>query len=95
MKLSPSVEALLIDAKGIGGLCPDEHDIKVAEIMENWREMDSVDLGILGVPFDTSVMYRPGCRFGPESIRNGLVFSNIYEPGLDCNLAGLKVCVNI
>ena len=80
----------MIDAKGIGGLCPDEHDIKVAEIMENWREMDSVDLGILGV-LDTSVMYRPGCRFGQRVIE--MVWCQIYTARIRCNLAGLKITV--
>lgn len=27
------------------------------------------DIGILGVPFDTAVSYRPGARFGPKAIR--------------------------
>ena len=27
------------------------------------------ELGIMGVPFDGSVSYRPGCRFGPSRIR--------------------------
>ncbi|CZR66872.1 related to agmatinase [Phialocephala subalpina] len=27
------------------------------------------DIGILGVPFDTAVSYRPGARFGPRAIR--------------------------
>ncbi len=92
MKLSLDAQKYLFDAKGIGTLCPDDADIKLAEIMKDWRTMDKVDVGIIGTPFDTSVMYRPGCRFGPESIRsNGLIFSNIYEPGLDCDLNGLQI----
>ena len=27
------------------------------------------DIGIIGVPFDTAVSYRPGARFGPRAIR--------------------------
>jgi agmatinase len=27
------------------------------------------DLAVIGVPFDTSVAYRPGARFGPRAIR--------------------------
>lgn len=27
------------------------------------------DIGVLGVPFDTAVSYRPGARFGPRAIR--------------------------
>ncbi|KAF9451405.1 Arginase/deacetylase [Macrolepiota fuliginosa MF-IS2] len=29
------------------------------------------DIGILGMPFDTAVTYRPGARFGPYAIRSG------------------------
>nr|POE58675.1 guanidinobutyrase [Quercus suber] len=29
----------------------------------------SFDIGIIGVPFDTAVTYRPGARFGPRAIR--------------------------
>jgi agmatinase len=29
------------------------------------------DIAILGMPFDTSVTYRPGARFGPYAIRSG------------------------
>ena len=27
------------------------------------------DIGVIGVPFDTAVSYRPGARFGPRAIR--------------------------
>lgn len=32
------------------------------------RELD-FDIGIIGVPFDTAVTFRPGARFGPQAIR--------------------------
>ncbi|KAI0752930.1 Arginase/deacetylase [Daedaleopsis nitida] len=31
----------------------------------------SFDIGLLGMPFDTGVSYRPGARFGPYAIRSG------------------------
>jgi agmatinase len=30
-----------------------------------------VDVGVVGVPFDTATSYRSGARFGPEAIRSG------------------------
>lgn len=30
---------------------------------------EKYDIGIIGVPYDTSVSYRPGARFGPRAIR--------------------------
>jgi agmatinase len=32
-------------------------------------EVDNIDVGILGVPFDSGVSYRPGARFGPSAVR--------------------------
>ena len=33
------------------------------------RELEHVDVAILGVPFDSGVSYRSGTRFGPRKIR--------------------------
>ncbi|MEL6127787.1 MAG: agmatinase [Pseudomonadota bacterium] len=33
------------------------------------RDLDGVDVAIVGVPFDTSVTNRPGTRFGPRAVR--------------------------
>ncbi|AAS53419.2 AFR048Wp [Eremothecium gossypii ATCC 10895] len=41
------------------------------------------DIGILGMPFDMSVTYRPGARFGPEAIRRGSqrqIRAHAYSP---------------
>ena len=34
------------------------------------RELDGVDIAIMGVPFDSGVTNRPGARLGPRAIRN-------------------------
>ena len=33
------------------------------------RDVESCDVAIVGVPFDSGTSYRPGARFGPQSIR--------------------------
>jgi agmatinase len=33
------------------------------------EDVDHVDVGVLGVPFDSGVSYRPGARFGPSAVR--------------------------
>ncbi len=38
---------------------------QIANPEENWHS----DVGVLGVPFDTAVGFRPGARFAPRSIR--------------------------
>ncbi|NBF40654.1 MAG: agmatinase [Spirochaetes bacterium] len=87
MKLSKDVESLLLDASKPGSFVPDEYDVGLADIMVDWRTAESADIGILGIPFDTAVSGRRGCRFGPESVRNALVFSDVYEPGIDVDLS--------
>jgi agmatinase/guanidinopropionase len=40
------------------------------------RELDGIDIAIVGVPFDSGTSYRSGARFGPRKIREAanLVF---------------------
>lgn len=33
------------------------------------RDLSDVDVAVTGIPFDTSVTFRPGCRLGPQAIR--------------------------
>lgn len=47
-----------------------------------------LDIAIVGFPFDTSVSYRPGARFGPQGIRVGsrrLRRLNGWDPSWDIN----------
>ncbi|KAH8769773.1 arginase family-domain-containing protein [Hyaloscypha finlandica] len=37
------------------------------------------DIGIIGVPFDTAVSYRPGARFGPRAIRAASARQNSFR----------------
>ncbi|GAA3475915.1 agmatinase [Streptomyces yanii] len=45
-------------------------------------EVGDLDIGILGVPFDGGVTYRPGARFGPAHIRNSSHLLRPYNPDL-------------
>lgn len=33
------------------------------------RDLTGVDLAVTGIPFDSAVTFRPGCRLGPQAIR--------------------------
>jgi agmatinase len=46
---------------------------------------------IFGVPFDSTHSYKPGCRFGPEAIRDSFNNIEIFHPNLQVDLE----CVNI
>ncbi len=34
------------------------------------RDLSNADVAVIGLPLDTSTMYRPGARFGPRAIRD-------------------------
>jgi agmatinase len=46
-------------------------------------EVERADVGILGVPFDAGVTYRPGARFGPAAVRQASRLLRGYHPALD------------
>ncbi|NLA34199.1 MAG: agmatinase [Actinobacteria bacterium] len=46
------------------------------------RELDGVDLAVVGIPFDNAVTNRPGARFGPRAIREASTLSAEFPSGL-------------
>ena len=41
---------------------------------------------IFGVPFDSTHSYKPGCRFGPDVIRDAFNNIEIFHPNLQVDL---------
>lgn len=87
MKLSNEAAELLIPAPTPKVMVPDAYDISVADILTPWRDVEHVDIGLIGTPFDTAVSGRRGCRFGPDGIRDAMVFCNVFEPSLGVDLS--------
>jgi guanidinobutyrase / D-arginase len=46
-------------------------------------EVDSFDVAVVGVPFDSGTTYRPGARFGPTAIRQASRLLRRYDPSLE------------
>lgn len=46
---------------------------------------------IFGVPFDSTMTFRPGARFGPNAIRQAYMNIEIYSPFLDVDLESLSI----
>lgn len=44
------------------------------------RDLDGVDVAVVGIPADGAVVYRTGARFGPEAIRSASVMLRNYNP---------------
>jgi agmatinase len=56
------------------------------------RQLEDVDVAVLGIPFDTATSYRAGARFGPEGIRAGSTLLRPYHPALGVDVfAGQSV----
>jgi agmatinase len=52
------------------------------------RELDGVDVAVVGAPFDVGTSFRPGARFGPDAIRSASVLLRDYHPPLDLDVFG-------
>ena len=52
---------------------------------------------IFGVPFDSTHSYKPGCRFGPDVIRDAFNNIEIFESdfGVDLETVNIQVLGNI
>jgi len=46
-------------------------------------EVGAAAVGVVGIPFDSGTVYRPGARFGPAAVREGSRLLRPYHPGLD------------
>ncbi len=53
---------------------------------------DDADGVIFGIPYDTTVCYRPGARFGPKAIREASWGLETYSPALVKDLQDCKLC---
>ena len=51
---------------------------------------DEHDIRIIGAPFDGTVSFRPGARFGPAAIRDASDGVETYSPYLDANLEDVR-----
>jgi guanidinobutyrase / D-arginase len=46
-------------------------------------EVGRADVGVVGIPFDSGVTFRPGARFGPMAVRAASRLLRSYHPALD------------
>jgi agmatinase len=53
-------------------------------------QVGHVDVGVVGVPFDSGVSFRPGARFGPSAVRQASRLLRPYNPGLDIEPFGVQ-----
>lgn len=87
MELSSEVEKLLYPVNIGGSFSPDPYESLLRELLQPWQEVDTADVGIVGVPFDTAVVIRRGCKHGPYTIRESFDSFTNYEPGIDVEIS--------
>ena len=46
---------------------------------------------VFGVPFDATHSYKPGCRFGPDAIRDSFNNIEIFHPDLQIDLETMSI----
>jgi len=46
---------------------------------------------VFGIPFDSTHSYRPGCRFGPDAIRDTFDNIEIFHPDLQADLEAVRI----
>ena len=63
----------------------------------NPNNTDESKVTIFGVPFDSTHSYKPGCRFGPDAIRDAFNNIEIFQPefGVDLELANIEDLGNL
>jgi arginase family enzyme len=86
VRLSDEVERLLSPV-GTSAQSWDPNDVVLGQAVRDWRVADRLDVGIVGVPFDTSILGRRGARFGPAAIRTSLYRAYAWGGDLEVDLA--------
>ncbi len=46
---------------------------------------------VIGVPFDSTHSYKPGCRFGPDAIRDSFNNIEVFHPALQVDLETVNI----
>ena len=77
---SPNVSPAGADVFEEGGHGPPFAGLVTFNRIEHTRELDEVDLAVVGVPFDSGAANRSGARFGPRAIREQSLYADALPP---------------
>ena len=58
-------------------------DIATFARLPRLEHVESADVIVVGIPFDSGVSYRPGTRFGPSHVREASRLLRPYNPAVD------------
>ena len=57
----------------------------------NPNDNDESKVTIFGIPFDSTHSYKPGCRFGPDAIRDAFNNIEIFQPEFGVDLETVNI----
>ena len=57
----------------------------------NPNNNDESKVTIFGIPFDSTHSYKPGCRFGPDAIRDAFNNIEIFQPEFGVDLEAVNI----
>ena len=60
-------------------------DIATFARLPRLEDVESADVIVVGIPFDSGVSYRPGTRFGPSHVREASRLLRPYNPAQDAS----------
>lgn len=85
--VSLSQEAVaLLEPAAVSAAALDPNDRLLGQVVLDWQTADRVDVGVVGVPFDTAILGRRGARFGPSAVRAALYRATTWGGDLAVDL---------
>lgn len=70
------------DSSNSARFCGNRTFMRLAET----RDLENVNVAILGIPFDTGTTFRTGQRLGPSAIREASLLQRLYNHDLDVDI---------
>ncbi|MGI6257118.1 MAG: agmatinase [Anaerovoracaceae bacterium] len=68
--------------------------IKTFMRLPNVKDIEGVDVAIVGAAFDTGASYKSGARFGPSAIREASTLMRNYSMNLEVNIFDYLSCID-
>ena len=89
MKLSGTAMEYLKEASLPSSFAPDKYQTELNNIIKDFRKVEKPDVGILGIPFDTTSIWsaRKGSAGAPAEVRRMFQFLGSYEPQINVDIS--------
>jgi formimidoylglutamase len=89
--LAPRIEEYLAPARALVASAADQTEGPIADLLRPAGEgVTQPVAAMVGVPFDTTTLMRPGARFGPAAVREALAGCLGYDPNWGVDLTAGK-----